>query len=227
MIVVQTTFSRETTGEPLKRRAYLVGVHDRLKGEFADRETTIVGVIDEPFGGGAKRSDIWDVTHGDQQYQWLTQVLKNSTAKYKFVFAHHVMGTNRGGIEVATQYEWGGQNANGTWGFNANRPTWPETLHQLFVDNHVTIFFQGHDHIWVHQQLNGVTYQTLSEPADPFYALNNSDAYLSGDKFPSTGYTRVTVSPGGVKVEYVRTWLPADQSATQASGSVAFSYTTQ
>jgi len=182
--------------------------------------------VDEPFGGGAKRSNIWDVTHGDQQYQWLTQVLKNSTAKYKFVFAHHVMGTGRGGIEVATQYEWGGDNANGLWGFNTNRPTWPETLHQLFVDNHVTIFFQGHDHIWVHQQLNGVTYQTLSEPADPFYALNNSDAYLTGDKFPSTGYSRVTVSPSGVKVEYVRTWLPADQSATQVSGSVAFSYTT-
>ncbi len=181
--------------------------------------------VDEPFGGGAKRSNIWDVTHGDAQYQWLTQTLQNSTAKYKFVFAHHIMGTGRGGIEIADQYEWGGDNQNGTWGFAANRPTWASPLHQLMVDNKVTIFFQGHDHIWVHQQLDGLTYQTLSEPADPFYALNNSDAYLTGDKFPNTGYTRVTVAPTGVKVEYVRTWLPVDQSATQVSGSVAFSYT--
>ena len=65
------------------------------------------------------------------------------------------------------------------------------------------------------------------ERADPLYALNSSDAYLTGDKVPSTGYTRVTDSPSGVKVEYVRTWLPADQSATQVSGSVAFRYTTQ
>lgn len=181
--------------------------------------------VDEPFGGGAKRSNLWDVTHGDAQYQWLTKTLHNSTAKYKFVFAHHILGTGRGGVEVAGQYEWGGDNANGTWGFTANRPAWASPLHQLMVDNKVTIFFQGHDHIWVHQQLDGLTYQTLSEPADPFYALNNSDAYMSGDKFPSTGYTRVTVAPTAVKVEYVRTWLPADQSATQVSGSVAFSYT--
>jgi len=181
--------------------------------------------VDEPFGGGAKRSNIWDVTHGDEQYQWLASTLHNSTAKYKFVFAHHVMGTGRGGIETATYYEWGGEDKNGTWDFQVNRPTWPEPLHQLMVDNKVTIFFQGHDHIWVHQQLDGVTYQTLSEPADPFYALLNSDAYLTGDKFPNTGYTRVTVAPADVKVEYVRTWLPADQSATQVSGSVAFSYT--
>ena len=181
--------------------------------------------VDEPFGGGAKRSNIWDVTHGDEQYEWLTQTLENSTAKYKFVFAHHVMGTGRGGIETAPYYEWGGDNQNGSSGFTLNRPTWPEPMHQLMVDNKVTIFFQGHDHIWVHQQLDGVTYQTLSEPADPFYALNNSDAYLTGDKYPNTGYTRVTVAPAGIKVEYVRTWLPADQSATQVSGSVAFSYT--
>jgi len=181
--------------------------------------------VDEPFGGGAKRSNIWDVTHGDEQYQWLASTLQNSTAKYKFVFAHHVMGTGRGGIETAPYYEWGGDNQDGSWGFAAYRPTWPEPMHQLMVENNVTIFFQGHDHIWVHQQLDGVTYQTLSEPADPFYALNNSDAYLSGDKFPNTGYSRVTVSPANVKVEYVRTWLPADQSATQVSGSVAFSYT--
>ncbi len=181
--------------------------------------------VDEPFGGGTKRSNLWDVTHGDAQFQWLKTTLENSTAKYKLVFAHHVLGTQRGGIEVAGQYEWGGQNGNGTWGFAANRPTWSLPIQQLMAANKVTIFFQGHDHIWVRQQQDGVTYQTLSEPADPNYSLFNSDAYLTGDKFPNTGYTRVTVAPTGVKVEYVRTYLPADESPTQVSGSVAFSYT--
>jgi hypothetical protein len=89
----------------------------------------------------------------------------------------------------------------------------------------VTVFFQGHDHLWAHQQLDGVTYQTLSEPADPFYALYNADAFLSGDKLPSTGYTRVSVSPSQVAVEYVRTWLPKDEGPGQVSGTVAFRYT--
>ena len=91
--------------------------------------------------------------------------------------------------------------------------------------NKVTIFFQGHDHIWVRQQLDGVTYQTLPEPADPNYSLFNADAYLSGDKLPNTGYTRVSVAPTGVTVDYVRTWLPADEGPGKVSGSVAFSYT--
>jgi hypothetical protein len=92
------------------------------------------------------------------------------------------------------------------------------------VDNHVTIFFQGHDHIWVKQELDGVIYQTLPEPADPFYTLYNSDAYLSGDKFSNTGYTRVSVSPSNVNVDYVRTYLPKDEVATKVSGKSVFNY---
>jgi len=181
--------------------------------------------VDEPFGGGAKRSNLWDVTHGDAQYQWLKTTLEWSRAKYKFVFAHHVMGTGRGGIELARSWEWGGNNANGSWGFSTERPTWAAPIHQLMVANHVTIFFQGHDHIWVRQAVDGVTYQTLSEPADPHYALYNDDAYLSGDKFPNSGYTRVTVSPAAVKVDYVRTYLPADEGPGKVSGATVFSYT--
>lgn len=181
--------------------------------------------VDDPFYGGAKRSNLWDVTHGDAQYQWLKTTLEQSRAKYKFVFAHHVMGTGRGGIELAGEYEWGGLNGKGIWEFTTNRPTWASPIHQLMVANHVTIFFQGHDHIWARQQLDGVTYQTLPEPADPLYALYNADSFLSGDKFPNTGYTRVTVSPAAVKVDYIRTWLPADEGVGKTSGTSAFSYT--
>ena len=156
--------------------------------------------------------DNWLVTHGDPQYFWLKQTLEQSRAKYKFVFAHHVMGTGRGGIEEAVNYEWGGHNLDGTWGFATNRPGWPVTLHQLFISNNVTIFFQGHDHLFVHQQLDGVTYQELPNPADPNYALLNADAYTNFIyKARNTGYTRVTVSPANVKVDYVRTILPASQ----------------
>lgn len=181
--------------------------------------------VDDPFGGGPKRSNLWDITHGDAQYQWLKATLASSPAKYKFVFAHHVMGTGRGGIELAKLYEWGGYDGNGTsWGFSANRPSWNSPLHQILVDNKVTIFFQGHDHIWVTQKLDGVVYQTLPEPADPNYSLFNADAYLSGDKLSNTGYARVTIGPGTVKVEYVRTYLPVDESAARVNGSVAYSY---
>ena len=180
--------------------------------------------VDNVFGGGAKRGSLWDVTHGDAQYAWLKATLEKSTARYKFVFAHHVMGTGRGGVELADLWEWGGRNAGGAFEFAALRPNWSLPIHALMVANRVTIFFQGHDHIWVRQQRDGVTYQTLSEPADPNYLLRNADAYVSGDKFPGAGYTRVSVGPAGVKVDYVRMYLPADEGPGRVSGSVAFSY---
>ncbi|NDE01214.1 MAG: hypothetical protein EBZ91_05580 [Gammaproteobacteria bacterium] len=183
--------------------------------------------VDNIFGSTTKRANLWDVTHGDAQYLWLKNTLEKSTAKYKFVFAHHVMGTGRGGIELAGLYEWGGKNPNGTTEFSVRRPTWTAPIHQLMAANKVKIFFQGHDHIWVRQQLDGVTYQTLPQPADPNYAFDNEDAYQSGDKLPNSGYARVTVSPNGVKVEYVRMYLPADEGPGKTSGTVAYSYTVQ
>ena len=38
-------------------------------------------------------------TLGDAQYHWFKRTLEQSKAKYKFVFAHHVLGTGRGGID--------------------------------------------------------------------------------------------------------------------------------
>jgi Calcineurin-like phosphoesterase len=180
-------------------------------------------------------NNTWLVTHGDPQYFWLKNTLEQSHAKFKFVFAHHVMGTGRGGIEEAVQYEWGGQNVDGTWGFTTNRPNWPLTIHELFVSNNVTIFFQGHDHLFVRQQLDGVTYQELPNPADPNYSLFNSDAYTDFIfKTNNTGYTRVTVSPTNVKVDYVRTILPTNELPNGitnnaptgvTNGTVTYSYT--
>lgn len=172
-------------------------------------------VVDNPFGGekGQKgKRDQWNITLGDEQYQWFKNVLETSTAKYKFVFTHHVLGTGRGGIEEATAFEWGDA-AN----LSAHHPGWEATIQQLMSENHVTIFFQGHDHIFAHQELDGVIYQTLPEPADPNYSLFNSAAYKSGDMLPNSGHVRVTVSPNGVEVDYIRSFLDKPDE-------IAFSY---
>lgn len=176
-------------------------------------------------GTNGKTPNKWDITHGDAQYQWLKRTLETSKAKWKFVFAHHVLGGGRGGIEIANEYEWGGSNANGSPGFAANRSTWSAPIHQLMVANKVTIFFQAHDHLFVRQQLDGITYQSLPNPADNTYTAFNADAYRTGDKFPNAGYVRVTVSPASVLVEYIRIFLPQDEGAGKTSGMVQFSYT--
>jgi hypothetical protein len=172
--------------------------------------------VDNQFGAGNDgkgKRDLWNVTLGEAQYQWFKQTLETGTARIKFVFAHHVNGTGRGGIELANTYEWGDA-ANLAF----YRPGWDKTIHQLMVDNGVTIFFQGHDHLFARQELDGVIYQSLPSPADPNYAFDNAQAYQSGDKLPSSGYVRVSVSPEGLTVDYIRSYLDKPEE-------LAFTYT--
>ncbi|NWJ96501.1 MAG: metallophosphoesterase [Chloroflexi bacterium] len=172
---------------------------------------------------GKKKRDLWGITLGNLQYQWFKQTLENSKAKYKFVFTHHVLGTGRGGVENAKLYEWGGYNQQGAWEFNKMRPGWEMPIHDLMVKNGVTIFFQGHDHLFARQELDGVIYQSVPNPADDTYTAFNQDAY-AGDIFPNSGFLNVTVSPEQVKVDYVRSFLAKDETNQNKNGNVAFSY---
>ena len=112
---------------------------------------------------------------GDEQYMWLKDTLEQSEARYKFVFCHHVMGTGRGGIEMAHLYEWGGKSQDGTWQFDEKRPGWEKPIHQLMVDTGVTIFFQGHDHIFCRQELDGVVYQVMTDGEAALIAFENGE----------------------------------------------------
>lgn len=170
----------------------------------------------------------WEWSLGLKQYNWLKATLETSKAKFKFVFAHHLRGQGRGAVIMAKFFEWGGYEADGkTWGFDKNRPGWGKPIHQLFKDNGVNIFFQGHDHLFAHEVLDGVHYQEVPMPSDSSYMIGklaNADAYTS-DTLDGTGHVRVTVSPSCVKVDYVKAYLPKDTlSGARKNGEVAFSY---
>ncbi len=51
------------------------------------------------------------------------------------------------------------------------------------------------------------------------------DAYLSGDVLDNSGYLNVTVSPERLQVDYIRSYLPEDESAERLHGEVAYTYT--
>ena len=187
----------------------------------------------DPNGGrqkkhdGHRNRDWWGLTLGNEQYQWFKQTLEGSKTKYKFVFAHHVLGSGRGGVEESDLYEWGGHNKRGDWEFAEKRPGWELPIHQLMVKHGVTIFFQGHDHLFARQERDGIIYQEVPMPADPFYQTRNENRYESGVKLPNSGHLNITVSPEEVKVDYVRCYLPKDETAHQKTGDVAHSYTIQ
>ena len=186
--------------------------------------------------------------------------------KYKFIFIHNLVGglplvdpltglpipnaTNtgddmRGGTEAAKYFEWGGLNADGiTNGFYTNNLNnhigWPKSIHQLLVDNKVTAVFHGHDHVYVKQDLDGIIYQAVPQPSakgtSNGLTLAKIHGYLSGTIISSSGHIRVTVSPSGVKSEYVRAWLPtctspsfpvSCETATNKNRDIAHAWTVQ
>lgn len=170
----------------------------------------------------------WDWTIGRPQYDWLKTTLETSTARHKFVFAHHVRGQGRGAVAMARGFEWGGYNNSGAWQFNTQRPGWAMPIHQLMVTNGVKIFFQGHDHLFAKESLDSLVYQEVPMPSDSTYeigVLANADAY-QGVTLNGSGHLRVTVNPNCITVDYIRAYLPADTlNSTRRNREIAYSYT--
>jgi hypothetical protein len=185
------------------------------------------GGTGEPNAGSGNR---WDWTLGLQQFLWLNQTLQNSNAKYKFIFAHHMVGGSsdyggRGGAVPANLVEWGGYNVGGNmwgWGTNRNVALWgSKPIEQIMVDTHVTAFFHGHDHEYAYEIRDGIVYQSLPAAGFSGYGFNSYTVGTYTLKvLPSPGDLRVTVSPSQVTVDYV-TSAPGQST----NGKVAYSYT--
>ncbi len=128
---------------------------------------------------------------------------------------------------MASLWEWGGKSADGSYEFDRHRPGWSKPIHQLLVDNGVSIVFHGHDHLFVKQDLDGIVYQEVPQPSHARVGNTRTAAdygYLSGEIQGSSGYVRVRVEDQAVRVDYVRTYLPSSESANRKNGEVTFSY---
>jgi len=174
----------------------------------------------------------WGWTLGKRQYDWFKNTIEKSTAKYKFIFAHQLVGGNgndaRGGSEYADLFENGGRNTDSTWGFETSRRNWQEPLHALMLENKASIYFHGHDHCYARQNKDGMIYQEVPQPSarniNTFTGSGTGYGYVNGVLLPSRGFMMVTVSPDSVKVDYVKTFLPNEENATKRNMDIADSY---
>jgi sugar lactone lactonase YvrE len=166
-------------------------------------------VIDPYCNTMAKTADPWGFTLGKTQYDWFRKTLEESHAKFKFVFAHQLVGGDnlgRGGSEKAEYFENGGKNADGTYGFDEKRSGWGKPLHQLMVENGVQIYFHGHDHFYAEQPKDGIIYQEVPQPSFPAYTIANNAAtwgYVSGTILPSSGHLNVRILGDSAQVDYI------------------------
>lgn len=186
-------------------------------------------VVLDPYWYTINKPD-WGWTLGSEQYKWFTKTLTESKAKFKFVFCHNLVGGNtkdaRGGTEFVDLFEMGGKNSDGTNGWSSFRSGWEKPIHQLMVENKVTVFFHGHDHFFGKQEKDGIIYQEVPQPSNR--SLTNISAtdygYVNGVFLPGRGFLNVTVSAENVKVDYIRTYLPSEENATRKNGELAYSY---
>ena len=201
-----------------------------LQNYYAWEWGDVLFVVLDPFrystrqhGGG----DGWGWSLGATQYQWLAQTLEQSRAKVKFVLIHNLLCGDqaaRGGIEVAAFNEWGGKNSDGSDGFKAHRPGWPEPIHKLLLRHHVTAVFKAHDNFYARQELDGIIYLMIPQPS---FAGNDrirdldTYGYKQGVFLGNSGHVRVTVTPDHVTLDYVRALLPIDETDTQKNGAIA------
>lgn len=191
-------------------------------------------IVLDPFWYSKRQrggDDNWGSTLGREQYDWLDRNLRQSTAKFRFVFIHHLVGgigkDARGGAEAAGLYEWGGRDAAGTDLFQSKRPGWEMPIHSLLAKHRVSVVFHGHDHLYVKQDLDGVVYQEVPQPGHPRHDNTRSSAeygYKSGTIHGSSGHLRVSVSPERATVEYVRSVLPEGETADRKNRAVTHRY---
>ena len=173
-----------------------------------------------------KPSDAWGFTLGKAQYDWFRSTLEGSKAKYKFVFSHQIVGGDkegRGGSERVNLAEMGGQNADGTNGFDTQRPGWGKPIHQIMVENGVQIFFHGHDHLYVEQPKDGIVYLEVPQPSLPQYTTTTSAAgygYVTGTLLPCSGHINVSVTPDSAKVDYIGGYHVDNASLGQINGAI-------
>ena len=172
------------------------------------------------------RKDPWGISLGEEQYKRFKHTLESTKAKYKFVFSHHVLGTGRGGVERAKLLEWGGFGQNGTWQFDQYRSLWKTPIHQLMAKNKVTIFFQGHDHLFAKQDLDGIVYQLVPQPGAMRYGnINSADeyGYLNGKILNGPGYLRIKMEKTKATIEFVQTSIDSNHNNKE----VLFTYSIQ
>ncbi len=221
-----TSTQAELSGDHLKQDYYAWTWGDALFVVISPFWTTTTKPYTTTVGGGETDAtgsgNRWDWTLGQTQFNWLKTTLQNSNVKYKFVFAHQIVGGNgmtspnqvnygHGGVDSANLVEWGGYDVGGTnYTWDTNRSGWgSQPIRQMLEANGVTAFFHGHDHQFAYESLNGMVYQAVPSASfsgsfGNFVTGGNSGNTIWADSSQGPGRLKVTVSPTETTVDFIR-----------------------
>jgi len=163
----------------------------------------------------------WSWTLGKDQYDWFQKILEESEARFKFVIAHHANGIGRGGQTYSRLFEWGGHGPNGKYLFDEMRPGWGKPIHEIMRDCGVNVFFQGHDHVFSMEVVDGIVYQTLPRPSEKSPQKQNVFIlYPNAHLLLNSGFLKVDVNSDQVKISYYRSYFVSSDPQEGNTGLV-------
>ena len=212
------------SGDQLKQDYYAWTWGDALFVVISPYWTTTTKPYTTSTGGGegdtTGSGNRWDWTLGLTQFNWLQSVLSGSSAKYKFVFSHQIVGGNsassmvdygHGGVDSATLVEWGGNDVGGspyTWA--TNRSGWgSQPIRQMMEANNVSAFFHGHDHQYAYETYNDMVYTSVPSGSftgsfNMYTTGGNGGNTIYADSTQGAGHLKVTVGPAQTTVDFIR-----------------------
>lgn len=162
-----------------------------------------------------------DWTLGPTQFAWLEATLAASTARWKFIFCHHLVGGGFIGVNGRRTAQDGSERVYGRGSADeAGRENTEQALiHQLMLQHGAQFFVYGHDHNFCHSTRDGVNYLCCGRPThlNPWLRRDGmrdsyGDVLIQGADKPwiralynVLGYSRFTVSPDNVTLDWIRT----------------------
>jgi len=205
---------------------WCAGPRDNLQNFYAFTWSDALFVVVDPFRCTAvgetrlpSRPEQW--TLGPTQLGWLERTLRESDARWKFLFSHHLVGGGEiSGDGYAVTHD-GGSRAygRGSAADAVREGTEQARIHAMMVAHGAQFFVYGHDHCFCHSVRDSVNYLCCGRPTflndwidkDGMRA-SYGDVEQQGRNKPwvralynALGYTRFSVTPDQVTIEWVRT----------------------
>ena len=162
--------------------------------------------------GETTPTDVEQWTLGPDQMGWLEQTLVGSSAKWKIIVAHHVLGGYKFDLQG---YDYDLTYVYGRGGAHYANVGEQAQITRLMKKYGAQFFLYGHDHVFAHQQTEGIHFICCGRTTflqDEWWhtpgwieAYGSATARDPNDFYGALGYVRLTVAPGSVRIEYIRT----------------------
>jgi hypothetical protein len=201
---------------------------------WGDALFVVLDVLRYTNVGNATPSTPHQWTLGAAQLQWLERVLSGSRARWKFVIGHHVVGGSEWDLEGKSRIT---EYAYGRGGARYARVGEQARVTEIMRKHGARFYLYGHDHVFCHQKDEDISYVCCGRTTTLSYewwrnpgwkeAYGEAASRNPHDFFGAIGYTRLTIAPEKVDVEYIRTgtdpWRKENVEAPE--GEVVYGFT--